>query len=339
VDRERHAAVLRRFLNACASGDLTELVAQLKDDVIVYTDGGGKGAVPNPIYGLDKVSRLLLGLARKARDCRRSRMAREPCVSKYVAFARQFRDAGAAVGEGFETRRDRSKVFYHRPLVPDEILSDPDFANILNGALIDQTKELENHYLPYAPQFVALRNDVQAVYTYNSASFTGTPPYSAVLDNSPTQKVLSYSTPYEGAADSGLETWLHALGAGGSSVTAPDGGVTSEIQDIRPDVQGSSAGRECGGTRLERKSDRGRQRTTHPCRKQSNKFPTTAGKSVRRRRIHIHCGNQREPQSDRHQAFHLRQEWQSERTVRVWLRTADRTGAVSFFPVRAAFPG
>jgi len=66
VDRERHAAVLRRFLTACASGDLTELVTQLKDDVIVYTDGGGKGAVPNPIYGVDKVTRLLLGLARKA---------------------------------------------------------------------------------------------------------------------------------------------------------------------------------------------------------------------------------------------------------------------------------
>jgi len=66
VDREQHAAVLRRFLNACASGDLTELVTQLKDDVIVYTDGGGKGAVPNPIYGVDKVTRLLLGLARKA---------------------------------------------------------------------------------------------------------------------------------------------------------------------------------------------------------------------------------------------------------------------------------
>jgi len=66
VDRERHAAVLRRFLTACASGDLSELVAQLKDDVIVYTDGGGKGAVPNPIYGVDKVTRLLLGLARKA---------------------------------------------------------------------------------------------------------------------------------------------------------------------------------------------------------------------------------------------------------------------------------
>jgi len=66
VDREQHAAVLRRFLNACASGDLTELLTQLKDDVIVYTDGGGKGAVPNPIYGVDKVTRLLLGLARKA---------------------------------------------------------------------------------------------------------------------------------------------------------------------------------------------------------------------------------------------------------------------------------
>lgn len=66
VDRDRHEAVLRRFLLACSGADLTELVALLKEDVTVYTDGGGKGAAINPIHGVDKVLRLLVGLARKA---------------------------------------------------------------------------------------------------------------------------------------------------------------------------------------------------------------------------------------------------------------------------------
>jgi len=66
VDRVRHQAVLHRFLSACTNGDTSELVTVLKEDVTVYSDGGGKArAALNPIYGLDKTIRFILGLNRK----------------------------------------------------------------------------------------------------------------------------------------------------------------------------------------------------------------------------------------------------------------------------------
>lgn len=67
VDRDRQEAVLHRFLSACTSGDTHELASVLKDDVVVYSDGGGKArAALNPIYGVDKTIRFILGLLRKA---------------------------------------------------------------------------------------------------------------------------------------------------------------------------------------------------------------------------------------------------------------------------------
>ncbi len=50
VDRDRHAVVLREFLNACATGDPAQLTAVLAEDVVLYSDGGGKvSAALNPI--------------------------------------------------------------------------------------------------------------------------------------------------------------------------------------------------------------------------------------------------------------------------------------------------
>jgi RNA polymerase sigma-70 factor, ECF subfamily len=66
VDRELHQKVLREFLAASARGDPARLAGLLSQDVIVYSDGGGKvRAALNPISGPDRVSRLLTGLARK----------------------------------------------------------------------------------------------------------------------------------------------------------------------------------------------------------------------------------------------------------------------------------
>ena len=66
VDRPRHEAVLHRFLTACSSGDTAALFTLIKEDAILHGDGGGKApAVVNPIYGADKIVRLMLGLVRK----------------------------------------------------------------------------------------------------------------------------------------------------------------------------------------------------------------------------------------------------------------------------------
>ena len=54
------------FLEACFSGDMEGLLALLSEDVILYSDGGGKTrAALNPIYGADKVARFFFGILRQ----------------------------------------------------------------------------------------------------------------------------------------------------------------------------------------------------------------------------------------------------------------------------------
>lgn len=66
VDRARHQKMLEEFLTACATGDAAELTHLLAEDVVLYADSGGKvPAALNPIYGAEKVGRLLIGLARR----------------------------------------------------------------------------------------------------------------------------------------------------------------------------------------------------------------------------------------------------------------------------------
>jgi RNA polymerase sigma-70 factor (ECF subfamily) len=68
VSRERHAQLTARFVQACAEGDTGTLVAMLAEDAIAWSDGGGQArAARKPIYGADKVSRLLVGISRPER--------------------------------------------------------------------------------------------------------------------------------------------------------------------------------------------------------------------------------------------------------------------------------
>lgn len=63
---EQHKKLLEEFLVASSSGQLEDLVALLSNDVVLYSDGGGKAsAALNPIYGRDHVSRFLLGSTQK----------------------------------------------------------------------------------------------------------------------------------------------------------------------------------------------------------------------------------------------------------------------------------
>ncbi len=65
-DRSRQPEILREFLAACATGDPSQLTALLSEDVVLYSDGGGKvSAALNPIAGADRVARFLTGIARK----------------------------------------------------------------------------------------------------------------------------------------------------------------------------------------------------------------------------------------------------------------------------------
>lgn len=66
-DRTQRDATVRRFLDACRTGELEPLLAVLAPDVELRADGGGVvSAARNPVHGADAVARFVLGLWRKA---------------------------------------------------------------------------------------------------------------------------------------------------------------------------------------------------------------------------------------------------------------------------------
>ena len=85
---EQREQLVAGFLQATATGDLERLVALLSSDAVLHSDGGGKApAVPNVIYGPDKVARAVIGSLRKlVPNNLTSRMAQingEPGVVSY----------------------------------------------------------------------------------------------------------------------------------------------------------------------------------------------------------------------------------------------------------------
>ena len=62
ADREQREQLAQRFLAAAQAGQVDQLVEMLAADVVFYGDGGGKGrGLPKPVYGSDRVARLLKG--------------------------------------------------------------------------------------------------------------------------------------------------------------------------------------------------------------------------------------------------------------------------------------
>lgn len=65
ADREQSRELTRRFVVACGSGDVAALMSLLTDDVIVWTDGGGKAkASPRPVVGPWRSARFLIHVAK-----------------------------------------------------------------------------------------------------------------------------------------------------------------------------------------------------------------------------------------------------------------------------------
>lgn len=66
VSSERGAEIAHAFYVASRAGDLSGLRRLLAEDVVVYSDGGGKrAAATKPVRGLSRVERFFMGLARK----------------------------------------------------------------------------------------------------------------------------------------------------------------------------------------------------------------------------------------------------------------------------------
>lgn len=61
VDNNEHEKILREFLTACISNNLNGLIELLREDVVVYADGGGNGkAILHPLSGRETILPLLI---------------------------------------------------------------------------------------------------------------------------------------------------------------------------------------------------------------------------------------------------------------------------------------
>jgi RNA polymerase sigma-70 factor, ECF subfamily len=66
VSKAQHQQIFTQFLQAWRDGDMHGLLRVLSDEIVLHSDGGGRvSAARNPIYGPERVARLLLGLQRK----------------------------------------------------------------------------------------------------------------------------------------------------------------------------------------------------------------------------------------------------------------------------------
>jgi RNA polymerase sigma-70 factor, ECF subfamily len=69
ASKEQQEAILHQFLHACMDGDMDGLLSLLANDIVIYADSNGKApAARNPISGVDRVARYLLGLVRKSQE-------------------------------------------------------------------------------------------------------------------------------------------------------------------------------------------------------------------------------------------------------------------------------
>ncbi len=66
ASREQHERLVAEFGRAVSEGDMQGLLSVLADDVMLWTDGGGKvAAAVRPIFGVDRVVRGLFGFVSK----------------------------------------------------------------------------------------------------------------------------------------------------------------------------------------------------------------------------------------------------------------------------------
>lgn len=63
---EANEKILKEFLNACLTNNAAALKELLKEDVVIYSDGGGKVVAARRILtGIERVRKFILGIARK----------------------------------------------------------------------------------------------------------------------------------------------------------------------------------------------------------------------------------------------------------------------------------
>ena len=87
VPDQTHLNLLEQFVGACVAADLPALQSLLQEDVVLWSDGGGKAiAARKPIHGAAQVARFLLNLQRFAPAefaIRQSHVNRQPALLLY----------------------------------------------------------------------------------------------------------------------------------------------------------------------------------------------------------------------------------------------------------------
>src|SRR5262245_964360 len=68
ASRKQRDELVERFFAAAERGDLAALEEMLAADVVVYGDGGGKAPSWQPVYGPERVAKLIAGTLRQAKD-------------------------------------------------------------------------------------------------------------------------------------------------------------------------------------------------------------------------------------------------------------------------------
>jgi RNA polymerase sigma-70 factor (ECF subfamily) len=77
VDMKVHERILHNFLGAVSAGRMEDLIRLLKEDILLFTDGGGSvlaiqnqrlTSFPKPIEGQENVGRLILSIVPKFRE-------------------------------------------------------------------------------------------------------------------------------------------------------------------------------------------------------------------------------------------------------------------------------
>ncbi len=69
VNPAQHRDVLLAFQDAALRNDVATLTGLLRQDAVLYSDGGGKAtAAVNPVHGADRIARFFAGIAQKVPD-------------------------------------------------------------------------------------------------------------------------------------------------------------------------------------------------------------------------------------------------------------------------------
>jgi len=120
VKREKHQQLFWAFVKACAEGDANALFGLLKQDAVLYSDGGGKvQAAINPIYGANRIVRFILGLRKK----RLGELRRFAVDVNGAPGAAVTRDGAPYMIHAVEVEDDRIRTVYY-VMNPEKIPAD-----------------------------------------------------------------------------------------------------------------------------------------------------------------------------------------------------------------------